>query len=312
DAHTHPVFAGSRADEFAERVSGVAYRAQQSGERGIARTVRVTRETDVATLTELAAARANRFLANGTTTIEAKTGYGLDLEHEARSLEVLRQVAEQTRLRVIPTFLGAHVVPAGVDRRAYLRSLMDEMLPAFKPWAVFCDAWCEAPADRGHARGEAADRDRLRSQPRHQQFRKPAAGHEPRLRPVGDDAGGGAGRRDHACGAFAEARWTGRLLAARKFRGLHRRRRRKPGGHSLLCRREPRPADGRGRCGLAALVECVPNFSEGRRLDVITAIADAIKSAGARVIDVQADAAHNRMVVTFVAEPALAVDAAMA
>src|SRR5439155_24930039 len=60
------------------------------------------------------------------------------------------------------------------------------------------------------------------------------------------------------------------------------------------------------------LVECVPNFSEGRRLDVITAIADAIKSAGARVIDVQADAAHNRMVVTFVAEPALAVDAAIA
>ncbi|TMD87478.1 MAG: glutamate formimidoyltransferase [Chloroflexi bacterium] len=63
---------------------------------------------------------------------------------------------------------------------------------------------------------------------------------------------------------------------------------------------------------MAALVECVPNFSEGRRLEVITEIADAIKAAGARVIDVQADAAHNRMVVTFVAEPSLAVDAAMA
>src|SRR2546423_10178433 len=146
DAHTHPVFAGSRADEFAERVSGVPYRSQQSGERGIARTVRATRESDVRTLIELAAARANRFLANGTTTIEAKTGYGLDLEHEARSLEVLRQVAERTRLRVIPTFLGAHVVPQGVDRRAYLRSLMDEMLPAFRPWARFCDAWCDTPA----------------------------------------------------------------------------------------------------------------------------------------------------------------------
>jgi len=146
DAHTHPVFAGSRADEFAERVSGVAYHAQQSGERGIARTVRATRESDTRTLSELAAARANRFLANGTTTIEAKTGYGLDLDHEARSLEVLRQVAEQTRLRVIPTFLGAHVVPRAVDRRAYVRSLMDEMLPAFKPWARFCDAWCDPPA----------------------------------------------------------------------------------------------------------------------------------------------------------------------
>src|SRR5947208_4973777 len=146
DAHTHPVFAGSRADEFAERVSGVTYRAQQSGERGIARTVRATREADVSTLTELAAARANRFLANGTTTVEAKTGYGLDLDSEAKSLEVIRQLAEQTRLRVIPTFLGAHTVPPGVDRRAYVRSLIDEMLPAFRPWAVFCDAWCEASA----------------------------------------------------------------------------------------------------------------------------------------------------------------------
>ena len=146
DAHTHPVFAGSRADEFAERVSGVPYQAQQSGERGIARTVRATREADVATLIELAAARANRFLANGTTTIEAKTGYGLDLDNEASSLEVLRQLSEHTRLRVVPTFLGAHAVPPGVDRRAYLRSVIDEMLPAFKPWAVFCDAWCEATA----------------------------------------------------------------------------------------------------------------------------------------------------------------------
>ncbi len=146
DAHTHPVFAGSRADEFAERVSGVAYHAQQSGERGIARTVRATREADVSTLIELAAARANRFLANGTTTIEAKTGYGLDLDNEARSLEVLRQVGERTPLRVVPTFLGAHAVPLGLDRGAYLRSVIDEMLPAFKPWAVFCDAWCEATA----------------------------------------------------------------------------------------------------------------------------------------------------------------------
>ena len=146
DAHTHPVFAGSRADEFAERVSGLTYQAQQSGERGIARTVRATREADVATLLDLAEARADRFLANGTTTIEAKTGYGLDLDNEAKLLDVLRKVAERSRLRVMPTFLGAHVVPPGVDRQAYLRSLIDEMLPAFKPWAVFCDAWCEATA----------------------------------------------------------------------------------------------------------------------------------------------------------------------
>src|SRR6266550_7976059 len=112
DAHTHPVFAGSRADEFAERVSGGDYRAQQSGERGIASTVRATREADPASLLALTEARANRFLANGTTTIEAKTGYGLDLPNEAKSFDVLRQLGARTPLRIIPTFLGAHVVPA--------------------------------------------------------------------------------------------------------------------------------------------------------------------------------------------------------
>jgi len=146
DPHTHPVFAGSRADEFAERLSGVPYATQQSGERGIARTVRATREADGATLLRLAQSRANRFLANGTTTIEAKTGYGLDLDNEAKSLDVLRKLPGRTPLRVVPTFLGAHVMPPGIDRDAYVRSLIDEMLPAFRQWAAFCDVWCEAPA----------------------------------------------------------------------------------------------------------------------------------------------------------------------
>jgi imidazolonepropionase len=146
DAHTHPVFAGSRADEFAERLSGVPYATQQSGERGIARTVRATREADGAMLLRLAESRANRFLASGTTTIEAKTGYGLDLDNEAKSLDVLRNLAGRTPLRVVPTFLGAHVPPPGIDRGDYVRSLIDEMLPAFRRWAVFCDVWCEAPA----------------------------------------------------------------------------------------------------------------------------------------------------------------------
>jgi imidazolonepropionase len=146
DAHTHPVFAGSRADEFLERVSGIPYQAQQTGERGIARTVRATRETDGAILLDLAQDRTNRFLANGTTTIEAKTGYGLDLDNEAKLLDVLRKLAGRTPLRVVPTFLGAHVPPPGVDRDLYVRAVIDEMLPAFRPWAVFCDVWCEAPA----------------------------------------------------------------------------------------------------------------------------------------------------------------------
>jgi len=84
--------------------------------------------------------------ANGTTTIEAKTGYGLDLLNEAKSFDVLRQLAARLPLRIVPTFLGAHVVPANTDRAAYLRALMEEMLPAFKAQAVFCDAWCDEPA----------------------------------------------------------------------------------------------------------------------------------------------------------------------
>lgn len=146
DAHTHPVFAGSRADEFAERVSGVPYQAQQAGERGIARTVRATRACDGSTLLGLAQQRAGRFLAGGTTTIEAKTGYGLDLDNEAKLLDVLRQLAGRTPLRVVPTFLGAHVPPPGIDRDTYVRALIDEMLPAFRPWAAFCDVWCDPPA----------------------------------------------------------------------------------------------------------------------------------------------------------------------
>ena len=146
DAHTHPVFAGSRADEFAERQSGATYRAQQSRERGIMRTVRATREADTAVLAELAEERADRFLANGTTTIEAKTGYGLDLEHETRSFDALRTLSARSLLRVVPTFLGAHVVPPDAERATYLRTLTDQMLPAFAKRAVFCDAWCDEPA----------------------------------------------------------------------------------------------------------------------------------------------------------------------
>ena len=146
DCHTHPVFSGDRADEFAQRVAGVPYAAQQSGGRGIQRTVRLTRRADEASLLELAMARAGRFLAHGTTTIEAKSGYGLDQESERRSLVVLRRLAGRSPLRIVPTFLGAHLVPEGTERGAYLRSLIEEMLPAFTDLARFCDAWCEAPA----------------------------------------------------------------------------------------------------------------------------------------------------------------------
>jgi len=158
DAHTHPVFAGVRADEFAERVAGVPYTAQQGGGRGIQRTVRATRAADEGSLLRLVLKRADRFLGHGTTTIEAKSGYGLDLESERKSLLILRSLAASSPLRIVPTFLGAHVVPEGVDRQDYLRQLTEEMLPAFRSLARFCDAWCDGPAFTGKEAREVLQR----------------------------------------------------------------------------------------------------------------------------------------------------------
>jgi imidazolonepropionase len=146
DPHTHPVFAGARADEFAQRVSGVSYREQQEGERGIKRTVAATRAAPEDELFGLAVARAHRFLAHGTTTIEAKTGYGLDFDNEAKSLRVLARLSAATALRIVPTFLGAHVIPGGVDRAQYVKDLIERMLPAFRKQARFFDIWCESVA----------------------------------------------------------------------------------------------------------------------------------------------------------------------
>ena len=146
DPHTHPVFAGSRWDEFAERQTGGSYLAQQEGERGIRRTVKETRAATEEALLAGALNRARRFLQLGTTTIEAKTGYGLDFVSEAAGLRVLARLAAEQPLRVIPTFLGAHVVPEGIERADYVRSLTEVMLPAFRTQARFCDAWCDPPA----------------------------------------------------------------------------------------------------------------------------------------------------------------------
>lgn len=145
DAHTHPVFAGVRADEFAERVAGVPYADQQGSGRGIQRTVRATRAAGEDVLLQFLSERANRFLAHGTTTIEAKSGYGLDYETELKSLLTLRSLAAASPIRVVPTFLGAHVVPEGIARQDYIRELTDLMQPAFRPLARFFDAWCDGP-----------------------------------------------------------------------------------------------------------------------------------------------------------------------
>jgi len=147
DAHTHPVFAGTRVDEFEQRIKGATYQEIAARGGGIQSTVNQTR---AASLDELVAAGkryAAWFLRGGTTTIEAKSGYGLSLEDEVKMLRAIRRLDQETPLRYVPTFLGAHSVPPEyrARRSEYVSLLVDEMLPqiAQQKLAEFCDVFCE-------------------------------------------------------------------------------------------------------------------------------------------------------------------------
>ncbi len=111
DAHTHPVFAGTRAGEFEERSRGVTYQEIAAAGGGIQSTVRATRAASQAELVTAGKRYADWFLRNGTTTVEAKSGYGLTLEDELKLLRAIKQLDQETALRYVPTFLGAHDIP---------------------------------------------------------------------------------------------------------------------------------------------------------------------------------------------------------
>jgi imidazolonepropionase len=148
DAHTHLVFAGERADEFAARLRGVGYEAALAAGGGIHRTVRETRAATNGELYDATARRLVQAGLHGTTTIEVKSGYGLTVGDERRSLEVLAELSARTPIEVVPTFLGAHLIPAeyAEDRAGYLELLEHEMLPACAPLAEFVDAFCDRGA----------------------------------------------------------------------------------------------------------------------------------------------------------------------
>ncbi|UQX86825.1 imidazolonepropionase [Jatrophihabitans telluris] len=132
DSHSHLVFAGDRGAEFAARMAGIAY---DGG--GISTTVAATRAAGVAELRTLVAGRVAEMRAQGTTTVEIKSGYGLSVADEVNSLSVAGEFSAET------TFLGAHVVPAGVDRRHYIDLVVGEMLTACAPLARWIDVFCE-------------------------------------------------------------------------------------------------------------------------------------------------------------------------
>jgi imidazolonepropionase len=142
DAHTHPMFAGNRADEFEKRSSGATYQEIAAAGGGIRSTVRKTRAASEEELLDAATRYVKWFLKGGTTTIEAKSGYGLTLDHEMKLLRVIHRMGP---LRTIPTFLGAHEIPDEYrgKRAEYASLVIDEMLPEARKLAEYCDIFCE-------------------------------------------------------------------------------------------------------------------------------------------------------------------------
>jgi imidazolonepropionase len=158
DAHTHLPFAGWRESEFDERLRGATYSEIAARGGGILSTVERTRAIEPGALAERVRARLDALLALGTTTVEAKSGYGLTLADECKQLEALRDGARGHPVEIVPTFLGAHTVPSEMrSRRAeYVRLVVEEMLPevATRGLAEYADAFVDAHA---FAAGEARE-----------------------------------------------------------------------------------------------------------------------------------------------------------
>ncbi|MBA3355114.1 MAG: imidazolonepropionase [Pyrinomonadaceae bacterium] len=148
DAHTHSVFAGTRANEFEERAEGESYQEIAARGGGIKSTVKATQAATLDELVQAGRRYAEWFLRSGTTTIEAKSGYGLSVEDEIKLLRAIKRLGQETPLRYVPTFLGAHEIPSEyLNRRdEYVSLLIDEMLPrvAQQKLAEYCDVFCEA------------------------------------------------------------------------------------------------------------------------------------------------------------------------
>jgi imidazolonepropionase len=147
DSHTHLIFAGSREDEFEQRLAGMTYQEIAAKGGGINATVQRVRRASQAELKVLARSRLDRLLRFGVTTVEVKSGYGLTMADELKCLEVIAELNAEGPLELVPTFLGAHAVPPEYrdDRAGYLRLLADDLLPevARCRLADFCDVFCE-------------------------------------------------------------------------------------------------------------------------------------------------------------------------
>jgi imidazolonepropionase len=147
DCHTHPVFAATREEEFEMRVKGRPYQEIAAAGGGIKSSVRTLRAASKEELIELTLPRLDRMMSYGTTTIEAKSGYGLSLDDEIKMLEVIKELNELHPIDLVPTFLGAHEIPEEYKskREEYVQLIVEKMIPevAKRKLAVFCDIFCE-------------------------------------------------------------------------------------------------------------------------------------------------------------------------
>jgi imidazolonepropionase len=147
DCHTHLVYAGDRAHEFERRLNGESYESIARSGGGILATVNATREAPLAQLVEASLPRLDALLAEGVTTLEIKSGYGLSLEHERKQLSAARALMSRRDVSVLTTFLGAHALPVEFAGRAedYIREVCDVMLPQLKAAGLVdaVDAFCE-------------------------------------------------------------------------------------------------------------------------------------------------------------------------
>ena len=147
DAHTHLPFAGNRAGEFRLRMAGWTYQQLAAEGLGIQTTVKATRAAGKDELRALCLRRLDRMLLTGTTTVEAKSGYGLNLDDEIKQLEVLQELGPLHPVDVVPTFMGAHEIPPEYkeSREGYLRLLVDTLIPEVRRrnLAEFFDVFCE-------------------------------------------------------------------------------------------------------------------------------------------------------------------------
>lgn len=147
DAHTHAIFGGTREQEFSMRTKGMTYSQIAAAGGGILSTVSKTREMPKSKLRSQASRRIDKMLSWGTTTVEIKSGYGLDFKNEVKLLEAANELKEESISGIVVTFLGAHAIPPehADDRHAYIKILTDELIPYIskKNLATFCDVFCD-------------------------------------------------------------------------------------------------------------------------------------------------------------------------